>query len=272
MSSVCKQHKFHPSHQLLSLKKSLRDIDIPPRKLLTRRAPAIYDGATDMFSDEILFQKYLPHNNMNMVDDSDVDYSDPYSSDHFRIPRQLRVLPANSHSGTFSCSTNKKSKFLNPGSSIKHSSLFLHCNSSSASICSPTSTTLFGMSHFSSPPMSPSSCSSASPANGLSPMSRFLGSEKKHDHGVGVMSYKDMLNELMFSLEDMNFNEANSNYNSPNSCDSSKKNLNLFDASFNCEDQQHFVLSPSSATSLGFGRFDDDINAPDLGWVNDLLM
>ncbi|TKY48885.1 Zinc finger CCCH domain-containing protein 2 [Spatholobus suberectus] len=80
MSSVCaEQHKFHPSHQLLSPKKPLREIDIPPRKLLTRRAAAACGGA-DMFSDETMLQKFLPSNNL---DDSDED--DPYSSDHFRM-------------------------------------------------------------------------------------------------------------------------------------------------------------------------------------------
>ncbi|KAE9620637.1 putative transcription factor C3H family [Lupinus albus] len=328
MSSVCgEQHKFQSSHQLLSLKKSLRDIDIPPRKRLTRRATVTHDGASDMFSDDTLFQKYLPHNNMNMVDESDND-SDPYSSDHFRMydfkvrkcsrgrshdwtdcpfshpgekarrrdprlyhysstvcpeyrrgcgscsrgeacefshgvfecwlhpakyrteackdgknckrkvcffahtPRQLRVLPVNLHPTSNeiinSCDNNNKGKFLNH-SDIKHSCLFSHYNSCGSN-CSPTST-LFGMSHFSSPPISPS----ASPANRVSPMSRF------------------------------------------------KKNLNWLDASFNCEDQ-HFALSPSTIESFpSSGRYStsnyykneakvvDDVNDPDLGWVNELL-
>ncbi|OIW08355.1 hypothetical protein TanjilG_03031 [Lupinus angustifolius] len=388
MSSVgAEQHKFQPSHQLLSLKKSLRDIDIPPRKLLTRRAAAAtYDGAADMYSDETFFQKYLPHNNMNIiVDESDDDDSDPYSSDHFRMyefkvrkctrsrshdwtdcpfahpgekarrrdpkryrysgsvcpeyrrgggscsrgdtcefshgvfecwlhpdryrteackdgknckrkvcffahtPRQIRVLPVNSHTTSSneimnSCkNNNKNSKFLNP-SNIKHSCLFCHCNSC-VSTCSPTST-LFGMSRFFSPPMSPSS--PASPANGVSPLSRYVGSEKSH-HGVGVLSYKGMLNELRYSLEGLNYNEANNN--SPvSSASNVQKNLNwLVDGSINCEDQQRFVLSPSSAPSSDFGNFNngrystskilkneakfiDDVNAPDLGWVNELLM
>ncbi|XP_061368207.1 zinc finger CCCH domain-containing protein 2-like [Gastrolobium bilobum] len=84
MSSVCadQQHKFHSSHQLLSPKKSLREIDIPPRKLLTRRAAAAtHDGAAvDMYSDETILQKFLPYNNL-----ADSDSDDPYSSDHFRM-------------------------------------------------------------------------------------------------------------------------------------------------------------------------------------------
>lgn len=79
MSTICEEHaqqnhKFHSSYQPLSPKKPLREIDIPPRKLLTRRATA-----ADMFSDDTILQKYLPHN------DSDSDSDDPYSSDHFRM-------------------------------------------------------------------------------------------------------------------------------------------------------------------------------------------
>lgn len=78
MSSVCaKQHKFYPSHQLLSPKKTLREIDIPPRKLLTRRAAACVGGTDVYSSEETMLQKFLPSN------DSDED--DPYSSDHFRM-------------------------------------------------------------------------------------------------------------------------------------------------------------------------------------------
>ncbi|CAI8592583.1 unnamed protein product [Vicia faba] len=77
MSTICDEqqnHKFHSSYQPLSPKKPLREIDIPPRKLLTRRTTA-----ADMFSDDTILQKYLPHN------DSDSDSDDPYSSDHFRM-------------------------------------------------------------------------------------------------------------------------------------------------------------------------------------------
>ncbi|CAL0328995.1 unnamed protein product [Lupinus luteus] len=380
MSSVsmcAEQHKFQSSHQLLSLKKSLRDIDIPPRKRQTRRATITHDGAADMFSDETLFQKYLPHDNMNMFDESGDD-SDPYSSDHFRMyefkvrkcsrsrshdwtgcpfahpgekarrrdprryhysstvcpeyrrgcrscsrgdacefshgvfecwlhparyrteackdgknckrkvcffahtPRQLRVLPVNSHPSSNeiinSCNNNNKGKFLNPAD-IKHSCLLCHCNSC-GSTCSPTST-LFGMSLFSSPPMSPSSSS----VNGVSSMSRFVGSEKNHHDSVGVVSYKDMFNELMCSLEGFNVAGENSRYNSPLSSSSKvlKKNLNLLDASFNCEDQQYFALSPSSrierfssngrnSTNMFFKNDAKFVNDPDLAWVNELLM
>ncbi|XP_059664665.1 zinc finger CCCH domain-containing protein 2 [Cornus florida] len=87
MGSVCaEQHKFHPSHQLLLNKKTLREIDIPPRKLLDRRATAaaMSPETVEMFLDspkvdETLLHKFLPYNG------SDDDDADPYSSDHFRM-------------------------------------------------------------------------------------------------------------------------------------------------------------------------------------------
>ncbi|KAM1151433.1 hypothetical protein TB2_033679 [Malus domestica] len=94
MSSVCaEQHKFHLSHQLLSRKKTfLRDtnIDIPLRKLLTRRIPqefsssdvyatADYGSPRFSFADEALIRKFLPYNTGS--DDSDDDEVDPYCSD-----------------------------------------------------------------------------------------------------------------------------------------------------------------------------------------------
>ncbi|KAL8461227.1 hypothetical protein ACS0TY_032627 [Phlomoides rotata] len=82
MGSVCaeQQHKFHHSHQLNYLtKKSLREIDIPPRKLLSRRSAAgSSPSAAEM--DDAVFSKFLPYNNVDDDDDSD-----PYSSDHFRM-------------------------------------------------------------------------------------------------------------------------------------------------------------------------------------------
>ncbi|BAT92302.1 hypothetical protein VIGAN_07099800 [Vigna angularis var. angularis] len=80
MSSVCSDHhKFHPSHQFLSPNKTLREIDVPPRKLLTCRAAAAC-GGSELFSADTMLQKFLPSNNL---DDSDED--DPYSADHFRM-------------------------------------------------------------------------------------------------------------------------------------------------------------------------------------------
>ncbi|KAL4569923.1 hypothetical protein LXL04_025570 [Taraxacum kok-saghyz] len=97
MASSCldQQHRFHPSHQIyLSSKKSLRDIDIPPRKLLSRRSCSATspEALMDMYNqqqnesprvlpEEQLFKKFLP---CNSGGDSDED-ADPYSADHFRI-------------------------------------------------------------------------------------------------------------------------------------------------------------------------------------------
>ncbi|KAF3641405.1 Zinc finger CCCH domain-containing protein 49 [Capsicum annuum] len=88
MEGLCAElhhHKFHPSHQLY--KKSLRDIDIPPRKLLSRRSTLssvdsdVFDSPKSGFGPETdtLFQKFLPYNSL------DDDDADPYSSDHFRM-------------------------------------------------------------------------------------------------------------------------------------------------------------------------------------------
>ncbi|CAN4103296.1 unnamed protein product [Withania somnifera] len=89
MEGLCAElhhHKFHPSHQLY--KKSLRDIDIPPRKLLSRRSTLSTMDSTDVFMDspkslgadsDTIFQKFLPYNSLDDDDD------DPYSSDHFRM-------------------------------------------------------------------------------------------------------------------------------------------------------------------------------------------
>ncbi|XP_050382790.1 zinc finger CCCH domain-containing protein 2-like [Argentina anserina] len=100
MSSMCaEQHKFHTSHHLLSSKKSqhiLREVDIPPRKLLTRRSAAHQDlsSSPDMYgttdsprfsaSDEALLRKFLPYNTGASDDDDDAS-DDPYSADHFRM-------------------------------------------------------------------------------------------------------------------------------------------------------------------------------------------
>ncbi|KAI3736109.1 hypothetical protein L6452_15642 [Arctium lappa] len=88
MDGVCadqqQQHKFQSAHQLyLATKKPFRDLEIPPRKLLTRRLAATLssDQPSYMPDQETLFQKFLPYNSGLDNDDSD----DPYASDHFRI-------------------------------------------------------------------------------------------------------------------------------------------------------------------------------------------
>jgi hypothetical protein len=174
-------------------------------------------------------------------------------------PRQLRVLPPNSQKSPPHELASKK-KFLS--SPNHHCCLFCHC----ATTSSPTST-LMGISHFSpplSPPLSPVKQRSI---NGFSPISV--------NHGV--LSYKDVLTELMSSFEAMNFSEASS----PLSAKS--RNLPWLDVSFNNEDQQQFILSPSTPTpsvSANFLSGDRssksfttvDSSDPDLGWVNELLM
>ncbi|XP_057954162.1 zinc finger CCCH domain-containing protein 2-like [Malania oleifera] len=89
-SSVCAEHnKFHPSHQLLSPQKTLRPIDIPPRKLLSHHHHPIdimtFSAASPRTApifppaDESLLLKFLSYNS-----DADGD-PDPYASDHFRM-------------------------------------------------------------------------------------------------------------------------------------------------------------------------------------------
>ncbi|KAL7000433.1 hypothetical protein U1Q18_001583 [Sarracenia purpurea var. burkii] len=73
---------------MATAKKVLRDIEIPPRKLLGRHLKTAADTFPEVFaadspraSDETLLQKFLPCNGR---DEEDED-ADPYSSDHFRI-------------------------------------------------------------------------------------------------------------------------------------------------------------------------------------------
>ncbi|KAJ0799110.1 putative transcription factor C3H family [Helianthus annuus] len=80
-------NKFHPLYP--TNKKSLWDIDIPPRKLLSRRAAAsspesFLDAMSQTESprvlpEETLLRKFLP---CNTSDDED---GDPYAADHFRM-------------------------------------------------------------------------------------------------------------------------------------------------------------------------------------------
>ncbi|KAL8208128.1 hypothetical protein R6Q57_007540 [Mikania cordata] len=63
----------------ISNKKSLRDIDIPPRKLLGMYQHHQQNDQSP--TDETLFKKFLPYN--TGVDSEDDD--DPYAADHFRI-------------------------------------------------------------------------------------------------------------------------------------------------------------------------------------------
>ncbi|XP_054816778.1 zinc finger CCCH domain-containing protein 2 [Prosopis cineraria] len=245
-------------------------------------------------------------------------------------PRQLRILPVNSHSHSSSsadhhASCKNHNKFMNPASGSKNCCLFCH-HCSAGSTSSPTST-LFGMSHM-SPPLSPSSSPVSPPlspvklrstANGLSPISRYCDrlpgceTSSRLVNNQGVVSYKEALTELMSSLEGLNFMEANASPVSATksqnlpwldmssiNCEDQQQQFILSPAtSFSCEDQQQqFILSPSAHTptttsvssSFSNGKLyanstflssenrvvsNDNgsvCSAPDLGWVNDLLM
>ncbi|XP_050204778.1 zinc finger CCCH domain-containing protein 2-like [Mercurialis annua] len=189
-------------------------------------------------------------------------------------PLQLRILPE------ISCGANLKN--------IKHSHCC--CSACHSVISSPTST-LLGMSHM-SPPLSPSQSLSPplSPVkqrSGFSPISRY--NERMSKLRSGIISYKDVLTELMSSLEAMNVNEAANN-----------RNINsvipwIDIASLNGDQDHQFILSPSTPNGSFFsgdfsrinnGVLNDNFNGkinyhegggsvnadPDLGWVNDLLM
>ncbi|XWS54153.1 hypothetical protein CRYUN_Cryun10bG0064600 [Craigia yunnanensis] len=191
--------------------------------------------------------------------------------------RELRLSPEASpkHKNSGSCSSS-------PMKRNNHCCLFCHSVTSS-----PTST-LLGFSHLSrspslSPPLSP--MKQRTSLSGFSPISRY--SDRLSKFGTEIMGY-DILNELMSSLENMNFCEASSPKAGGNNF--STANIPWLDVSFNGEDQQQFVLSPSrpspsgsgeyfGATSKGFGGDEKSYqngvacdSDPDLGWVNELLM
>ncbi|XWS68678.1 hypothetical protein CRYUN_Cryun04dG0111500 [Craigia yunnanensis] len=191
--------------------------------------------------------------------------------------RELRLLPEASpkYKNSGSCSSS-------PMNRNNHCCLFCDALTSS-----PIST-LLGWSHLSrSPCLSPS----LSPVKQRTSLSGFLPISRHSDRlskfGTKMMSYKDVLNELISSLENMNFCEVSSPMAGGNNLST---NIPWLDVSFNGEDQQQFVLSPSrpspsgsgeyfGATSKGFGG-DEKLNEdgvayvpdPDLGWVNELLM
>ncbi|KAK1437987.1 hypothetical protein QVD17_03788 [Tagetes erecta] len=100
MASGCldQHHKYHHQLNYLANKKSLWDIDIPPRKLLSRRASGSASSpesfvdtmschhqqneSPKVLPEETLFKKFLPYNTGADSDDED---GDPYAADHFRI-------------------------------------------------------------------------------------------------------------------------------------------------------------------------------------------
>ncbi|KAJ1416372.1 putative zinc finger CCCH domain-containing protein 2-like [Sesbania bispinosa] len=117
----------------------------------------------------------------------------------------------------------------------------------------------------------------------------------------GVMSYKDVLTELMSSFEGMSFGDGSTKHlpwlDVPLNCEEQQQQfiVSPLASSFSCDDQQHFILSPSTTTqtptsfkgkySIASSKFFDNDNkvvsahangtscpASNLGWVNELLM
>ena len=103
------------------------------------------------------------------------------------------------------------------------------------------------------------------------------------------MSYKDVVGELMSSLEGLSFSDSSG------VSVAEATSLPWVDVSLGCEDHEEFVFSPSSVmmTPTSYedvGKYSrlfsnennvvangSDVNgsncpAPDLGWVNELLM
>ncbi|KAE8687791.1 Zinc finger CCCH domain-containing protein 61 [Hibiscus syriacus] len=176
--------------------------------------------------------------------------------------RELRLLPAEGspkYKKSASCSSS-------PLSGNNHCCLFCHSATSS-----PTST-LMGWSHLSrspslSPPLSP--VKQRTSLNGFSPISRY--SDRLSKLGTETTSYQQqVLNELMSSLENMNFCEASSPI-------AAGGNNNSTTADFPWSSP--FTGEHFGATSKSFGgdeRSNENVvgcdSDPDLGWVNELLM
>ncbi|KAL6975870.1 hypothetical protein U1Q18_024666 [Sarracenia purpurea var. burkii] len=214
-------------------------------------------------------------------------------------PSQLRVLPPSPPS-SYQCNTNSPPLNSPAAAAVERNyrnsnHRCLLCHSISAS---PTST-LMGTSHI-SPPSSPSLSPPISPAesrsvNWISPVSHYSDrmasvescGSSQFSFSPRDLSYKELVTELMSSLDAMNVNEASLAMKN-------KKNLPWVDVCFsNGDDQQQFVLSPSTpsppgsrsrgfftgstdSSSKSFIGCDDKLNdncvaCPDLGWVNDLL-
>ncbi|OWM91064.1 hypothetical protein CDL15_Pgr023397 [Punica granatum] len=205
--------------------------------------------------------------------------------------RELRILPLQADNSPED--PTDRSKYRGLASLGQHHLSCLFCHHSSAVNSSPTST-LMGLSHVSSPAVSPSQ--SLSPP--LSPMKHrsSLGniSPVSHygDRLTDLLSYKDVLNEIMGSLDVMKVSDV------PSSDLRHKRNVPWVDVSFPGDDQTQFILSPaapSPASAPGdsfrfadgrLGFLDDSYKVsknnagdglvaasdPDLGWVNELLM
>ncbi|KAE8680952.1 Zinc finger CCCH domain-containing protein 61 [Hibiscus syriacus] len=128
---------------------------------------------------------------------------------------------------------------------------------------SPTST-LLGWSHLSrspSPPLSP--VKQRTSLNGLSPISRY--SDRLSKLGTETTSYQQqVLNELMSSLENMNFCEASSSMAAGGNNNPTTTNFPWSSSPFTGE---HFGATSKSFNENVVGCDSD----PDFGWVNELL-
>lgn len=97
MGSVCAEHhhhhyhhQTHKFHPLISPKKALQDLNIPPRKLLSRRSDAAEYYSPSSEAAASLMHKFLPCNGDSSPtgggsDDAFDPDDDPYSSDEFRM-------------------------------------------------------------------------------------------------------------------------------------------------------------------------------------------
>ncbi|KAI3439863.1 uncharacterized protein J3R85_004274, partial [Psidium guajava] len=209
--------------------------------------------------------------------------------------RQLRLLPAKSEPNSPQEINPDKSKFHSPvtSPSLPHCCLFCH----SVTASSPTST-LLGMSHL-SPPLSPSQSLSPplSPLKdrslgGFSSIARYTDRLEPSCLGQGI-SYKDVLNEIMTSLDVMKISsEVSPPHPSTLSSLNNRTATPWVDVTSGANDEQtQFILSPStpnppqvatnfsgSGCSSNRGLFGDRVSEgnscddPDIGWVNELLM
>ncbi|CAI0385428.1 unnamed protein product [Linum tenue] len=119
-------------------------------------------------------------------------------------PRQLRLLPEKPSPASAAAAAARKD--------IHHCGGCLACRGggSSSSVASSPTSTLLGMSHL-SPPLSPSMSSSSPPMSPAGIHHRGGGSggfaHRLSKSQSRLVSYKDVLTELMSSLEAMNFSE-----------------------------------------------------------------
>ncbi|KAJ4977414.1 hypothetical protein NE237_002520 [Protea cynaroides] len=101
MSSVCCGEKHH-SHFYSGggSKKSLREIEIPPRKLFSRRAKLSDTNPEKTIATDAFLHRFLPCNTSG--DEDDDEDNDPYSSDDFRMYefKVRRCMRSRSHDWT----------------------------------------------------------------------------------------------------------------------------------------------------------------------------